>query len=107
MTGAKLTDEQKRLHEGLMSSRNKVIAHSDADMMRIASRVSPVKLGDDFEFMLLQTAFDEGLTFIGAELWKLNELLHVVSGSLHTRLLMRAQEDPNSFNLDKDYLQRA
>jgi len=104
MTGAILSHEQKELHRRLVKLRNKVIAHSDAEMMRMVSKTHPTKFDDGFEFVFLQTAFDEGLTFVGHNLIDLDELLHLVSGALYTKLLKEAQRRPKDFDIRKDYL---
>ena len=106
MVGATLTEEQIALHDRLLMMRNKVIAHSDADMMRMTSQADPMEFDDDFKFVLLQTVFDEGMTFIGSEFWKLNELLHVVHSSLYANLLKEAQVLTSEFNVRKDHLRR-
>ena len=104
MTGATLTEEQIALHHRLRKLRDKVIAHSDADMMRMTSQTDLMEFEKDFSFVLLQTVFDEGLTFIGSKFWKLNELLHVVHGSLYGALLREAQIESKEFNVRKDHL---
>ena len=104
MVGAKLNAEQKKLHQRLMNLRNKVIAHSDADMMRMVSKAHLSKFDNGFKFVYLQTAFDEGLTFLGDELIALDELLHLVFRAVYTKLLKAAQARPKDFNLRKDYL---
>lgn len=87
-----------------MQLRNKVIAHSDAEMMRMVSKTHSTKFDDGFEFVLLQTVFDEGLTFVGSDLINLNELLHLVSSSVYTKLLKEAQKRPKDFDIRKDCL---
>ena len=104
MTGAQLSDEQKELHQKLINLRNKVFAHSDAEMMRILSLTSATDLNDGREFQILQTVFDEGLTFVGHELIDVNELIRLVSGSMYGKLLKEAQHSPKEFNLRRDYL---
>jgi hypothetical protein len=104
MTGATLTGEQKELHRRLVQLRNKVVAHSDAEMMRIVSKTYPMQLNNDFEFVFLQTVFDEGLTFVGNDLINLDELLHLLFHAAYTKLLKEAQSRPKDFNLRWDYL---
>jgi hypothetical protein len=104
MVGAELTEEQDALHERLINLRNKVIAHSDADMMRMTSQANPIEIDDNFSYVFLHTVFDEGLTFVGEEFLKLNDLLRVVHGSLYTKLLAEAQLQPTDFAIRKDYL---
>jgi hypothetical protein len=104
MVGATLSAEQKKLHQKLMNLRNKVIAHSDADMMRMVSKAHLTKFDNGFKFVYLQTAFDEGLTFIGDELIALDELLHLMFSAMYTKLLKEAQMRPKDFDIRKDYL---
>ena len=107
MAGAKLTDEQKGLHRRLLTVRNKVIAHSDTDMMRMLSRAEPITLSDDFELAFFQTVFDEGLEFIGLMLHKLRSLIEVVYGSIFRKLFADAQTHPKSFDLTIDHVSKA
>ncbi len=104
MSVVKLNGEQKKLHDTLMDLRNKVIAHSDAEMMRFASYAHPTTFANGFEFVLLETVFDEGLTFVGLKLITLDELISVVFHAVFTKLLEEAQKEPKDFNLRKDYL---
>jgi hypothetical protein len=104
MTGAQLSDEQQALHERLMRLRNKVVAHSDAEMMRMRSHAAPMEIDSNFSYVFLHSVFDEGLTFVGMELVALNELLHIVFHSTYKNLLHEAQERPEEFNFLKDYL---
>ena len=106
MTAAELTDKQKKLHQTMMDLRNKTTTHSDADMMRMLSQAHPMTFDKGFEFVWLETIFDEGLTFIGKELIELSELLNCVSAAVYTKLLKEAQERPNDFNLRKDHLKK-
>jgi hypothetical protein len=98
--------EQKQLHRRLMNLRNKVIAHSDVEMMRIRSQAYPRAFENGFEFVWLQAVFDEGLTFVGQERVALSELLHFIFDAVYTKLLKDAQKDPKGFDLRKDYLNK-
>lgn len=104
MVGAELTKEQNALHERLLTLRNKVIAHSDANMMRMTSQANPIEIDTNFSYVFLHAVFDEGLTFIGEQYFELNELLHIVHGSLYKKLLAEAQQQPADFAIRKDYL---
>jgi hypothetical protein len=104
MTGAQLSAEQIELHEKLMTLRNKAVAHSDAEAMRMLSHTSPIDFPDGAQFQLLQAVFDEGLTFIGPELINVNELIHRIFNSTYTKLLKEAQHSPKEFNLQRDCL---
>ena len=87
-----------------MHLRNKVVAHSDADMMRVLSHAAPINVERDFSYVFLRPVFDEGLTFVGMELVALDELLHHVFRGVYTKLLREAQNQPEEFNFLKDYL---
>jgi hypothetical protein len=73
-------------------------------MMRMVSQASAIDLTDNFKFVVLQTAFDEGPTFIGMEHIKLNTLLHVVYGTVYRKLLLAAQKNPEDYTVRMDYL---
>jgi hypothetical protein len=45
--------------------RNKVIAHSDREMMRITAQTFSMPLRDEKEIVFVQTVFDEGITLLG------------------------------------------
>jgi hypothetical protein len=104
MIGAALSDEQKALHQRLLELRNQVVAHSDSKMMRMLSRAHSIRLDDGFEFVTLETVFDEGLHFSGRDLRALSDLILVVSHAVCTTLFEEAQTQPSEFNLLKDYL---
>ena len=59
--GITATIEQLALHERLNERRNKVIAHTDVDRMRLA--FSTFKVFEDSEIMLPQYDFDDALEF--------------------------------------------
>jgi hypothetical protein len=104
MTGTKLSEEQQKLHRRLIRLRNKIFAHSDAELMRMVAKAEPIDVDNGFSFVFLQTIFDVGLTFIGSELIELTELFHYVFHGAYTKLLHEAQARPADFNLRKDYL---
>lgn len=104
MTGAKLDDEQRALHQKFLRLRNKVIAHSDAEMMRIVTKTHSMKFDDGRDFVFFQTVFDEGLSFVGLDLVLAKELLHIVHGAVYEKLIEQAQFQPAEFDLRKDYL---
>lgn len=55
------TTEQLTLHERLKERRNKVIAHTDVDRMRLA--FSTFRMFEDSEIMIPQYDFDDALEF--------------------------------------------
>ena len=104
MAGAALNEEQTKLHEELLHLRNKVFAHSDEDMMRMVSKPFSVPVGDGRDFMMFQTNFDEGLTFIDVKLREFHELVLTLIQAVVLTLQKQAQARPDDFNLRKDYL---
>ncbi len=105
MIDLKLDDDEQELHDRLIKLRNKVFAHSDADMMRMTSETFPIRMSDAFVFMGLQTVFDEGLFFADwYEHSDLRDLINTVNAAVYKKLLHEAQEKPEKFNLRKDYL---
>jgi hypothetical protein len=104
MVGAKLNEEQTTLHEELLHLRNRVFAHSDEDMMRMVSKAFPLPLDDGSEFIMFETTFDEGLTFIDAQLRRFQELIGTLIQAVVVTLQKQAQERPGHFDLRKDYL---
>jgi hypothetical protein len=103
MTGAELSPKQHALHDNLMVLRNKVIAHSDEDMMRIVSQTHqmPLPLGNEPPFFIfLETVFDEGLALLGyLTLSEVHTLLFVVFTATYTKLLKEAQLRPTDFDI--------
>jgi hypothetical protein len=59
--GIEPTPEQLALHAWLRDRRNKVVAHTDLDRMRLA--LSTMKVFDDSDIMLPLMDFDDGLAF--------------------------------------------
>ncbi|WP_156029161.1 hypothetical protein [Sphingobium sp. DC-2] len=59
--GVKPTTEQQVLHDRLWERRNKVVAHTDIDRMRLA--MSSFQPFDDHPVMLPMMDFDDGLAF--------------------------------------------
>jgi hypothetical protein len=62
------TEEGTRqaLHDRLMSMRNKIMAHSDSEMMRMTTQAFDVSSRDvEPPFYFIQTVFDEGITPLG------------------------------------------
>lgn len=107
MTGAKLTDEQTGLHAEVMRLRNKTLAHSDEAMMRMITKPHPIEVGSDFEFVFVETVFDEGLTFVGERLLELNELIRRVHHATVATLYKEAQARPADFDVCKDYTSKS
>jgi hypothetical protein len=60
------SESQLAIHHEVMTLRNKLIAHSDFDIMRMVSRhfKIPMRAGEE-EFVVFEAVFDEGITFHG------------------------------------------
>ena len=98
MTGAELTVGQYELHDKLLLLRNKVIAHSDADMMRMASKSFRIPSREE-DIVLFKSVFDEGLYLSGSFFYDFLELREIVSHAIYKKLFDLAQRNPDIFNL--------
>ncbi|KWV60183.1 hypothetical protein AS156_30040 [Bradyrhizobium macuxiense] len=107
MAKAQLTEPQQALHRRLIRMRNKIIAHSDREMMRMTAKTFDVPLDDDEEngpkFVLIHSVFDEGITLLGDLLIDTNELLRKLYHSIYKTLSDQAQIDPSLFNMRLDH----
>jgi hypothetical protein len=104
MADLKLTGDQMKLHRRLVDMRNKVVAHSDREMMRITAQTFSMPLRDEREIVFVQTVFDEGITLLGDLLTDTNGLLHLVYHAVYKKLHSEAQTSPELFNLRIDHL---
>lgn len=73
--GVKLTDEEKTLHEKLITHRNKLHAHSDADFIDIRKQVWSTALPEGRSFDYVVPRFDEGLRFDEGEVNAIHKFL--------------------------------
>jgi hypothetical protein len=103
MVNLKLTKERKALHDRLLEMRNKIMAHSDGEMMRMTTQSFDVLMRDGEPPMyFIQTVFDEGVTLTGPLLIEANGLLREVFQAVFRVLHREAQADPKSFDLRID-----
>jgi hypothetical protein len=103
MVNLKLSKERQALHDRLMEMRNKIMAHSDSEMMRMTTQPFDVPMRDGEPPMyFIQTVFDEGITLLGSLLIEINELLHEVFQAIFLTLHREAQIDPKLFDLRID-----
>jgi hypothetical protein len=107
MAKAVFTEQEKALHRRLIRMRNKIIAHSDRELMRMTTQTFDMPLRDDEEnglrFVFVQSVFDEGITLLGDLLIDTNELLHKLYQSIYKTLSDEAQKDPSLFNMRVDH----
>src|ERR1700730_2967774 len=103
MVGLKLSKDRLALHDKLMDMRNKIMAHSDSDLMRMTTQPFDVPMREGEPPMyLIQTVFDEGITLHGKILIEANELLHQVYQAISITLHNELQANPELFNLRVD-----
>lgn len=107
MTKAEFTEHEKALHRRLIRMRNKIIAHSDRELMRMTTQTFDMPMRDDEEngprFVFIQSVFDEGITLLGDLLIDTNELLHKLYQLTYKTLSDEAQKDPSLFNMRLDH----
>jgi hypothetical protein len=103
MAKAHLTEEQKALHRRLIRMRNKVIAHSDRELMRMTTQAHNLPLRDGEQFFLVEMVFDEGITLLGGLLLDTDALIHKLYRAVFETLHEEAQKYPELFNLRLDY----
>jgi hypothetical protein len=98
--GVKLTDKEKQFHDRIITLRNKLVAHTDLEMMNFASRTHDLSDAVGKPFNVVFTQHDEGLqlhNFHDQEMFI--DLIRRVSFSLYQRLVEIAQGDPSAFDL--------
>ncbi|MGM4927663.1 hypothetical protein [Tardiphaga sp. 619_E2_N8_5] len=103
MIDFKPTPENLALHDQLMLMRNQIMAHSDAEMMRMTIAPFDIPFDDGTPpINLFQAVFDEGVTLIGSLLLETDILLHEVHNALFRTLFKDVQQNPASFDLRID-----
>lgn len=100
----KLNDREQALHDQVIELRNKAIAHSDAELMRMVVKPHQIDIGDGQTMPYINPAFDEGLDFLGIGVMRLLDLFHKVYHGLYVTLLDDARERPDRFDIHHDYL---
>jgi hypothetical protein len=79
MVGLKLSNDRQALHDRLVDMRNKIMAHSDSEMMRVTTQPFDVSMqAGEPPIYLIHTVFDEGVTLRGTVLIETNILLREV-----------------------------
>ena len=102
--GVELDQDELDLHKLILNLRNKLFAHSDLEMMNFASAAHKIDMEADFDFVLLQTKFDEGLHFFDFNSQvKLVNLIRKLLFGLYGKLSKMAQTDIDGFNLKVHY----
>jgi len=99
------SEVQLAIHNEVMTLRNKLIAHSDFDMMRMVSQPFKTPMREDQEeFVAFQAVFDEGITFHGKKCDALEELIRYVHHFLFKHLVFHPQKYPDKFDFRHDYM---
>jgi hypothetical protein len=102
--GVSLSDDLRRLHDQLRLQRNRILAHSDGDLMRMAVATHEHKFDNGNSFTVFHSAFDEGISVLGSDLLKVRELIQTLYGGIFEQLYAEAQQDPTLYNLKIDYI---
>jgi hypothetical protein len=99
MIGVRLEEPMQALHTQIINLRNKQIAHSDAQMMRMVVKTGDVNIGNGQTMPIFNTAFDEGLDFVGySNVSRMIHLFHIVYFAIQESLLEDARANPAKFN---------
>ncbi|WP_342733198.1 hypothetical protein [Bradyrhizobium sp. B117] len=108
MAGAKLSEQERALHQRLVRMRNKIVAHSDRELMRMTTKTIKIPHDENDEdgkgFVLIHSVFDEGITLLGDLLIDANELLRKLYFAIYKTLSDEAQKEPGSFDMRLDYI---
>jgi len=103
MANVNLSEEEMTLHRRLIRMRNKVIAHSDRELMRMTTKSHRFPIRKGKNLVLVETVFDEGITLLGELLLDTNSLLHRLYQEIFKTLHDEAQANPKLFDLRIDY----
>ena len=102
--GIKLTESEARLHDRVLTLRNKLVAHTDHEMMNFAAKAFAMSESVGTSHAALFTQHDEGLQFYRfSDQCQFISLIRRVSFNLYTTLHNLAQADPLAFNLQIHY----
>lgn len=104
MCGVSLSAQEHELHNAVLSLRNKLVAHSDYEMMNFDVKTHNNGMPDRSPHLVVFAKHDEGLQFYKWEAQQeLIALIGRVSGSLYRTLWEEAQIDPEAFNMNIHY----
>lgn len=105
MINVQLDDQLKALHQRILELRNQVIAHSDADMMRMVVEYQVLNLGNGETMPFIRPAFDEGLEFVGfGPVTQVLHLFNSVFTGIFLTVLEDARNNPDKYTFRHDYL---
>lgn len=99
--GIKTTNDEKALHRRLMEYRNKVVAHTDADRMRLL--VTSWTAFEGEKYAIPHVVEEEGFEFLD-DLYAIYDWLHRIMTPLTTFVFDKIQEFPHGTHHLRDYL---
>lgn len=99
--GIKTTNDEKALHRRLMEYRNKVVAHTDADRMRLL--VTSWTAFEGEKYAIPHVVEEEGFEFLD-DLHAIYDWLHRIMTPLATFVFDKIQEFPHGTRHLRDYL---
>ncbi|SIT81257.1 hypothetical protein SAMN05421665_1242 [Yoonia rosea] len=100
MCGVTLTPEEQELHDRVIDLRNKLVAHSDTEMMNFAAQAGEVMRHEGQPFYGLMVKHDEGLQFYKwMDQLDLIDLIRKVSFTLYDKMSELVQDDPKAFDI--------
>ena len=100
--GIKPTLEESALHTRMMEYRNKVVAHTDADRIRLLVTSSTAFEGE--KYAIPHVIEDEGFEFLD-DLESLDAWLYRVMTALATFVFDKIQEFPHGIRIVRDHLE--
>ena len=105
MIDVRLDDRSKALHDKILELRNRAVAHSDAEMMRLAVRLRDLHIGNGQTVPHIETAFDEGLDFVGfGPVSQMLTLFHKVYYGIFLKIQEDARNNPDKYDFRHDFL---
>lgn len=104
MAGVQLDSKEQALHNKIIRLRNKKIAHSDADMMRMLVKAETFKINGVPVAPYINPVFDEGVNFLDQDLFRVIALISKVHLGLLWKLYSEAEENIEHFNINVDDL---
>lgn len=100
MCDVTLSTNEKELHERVLKLRNKMVAHSDPEMMNFASSTFDMSEVVGKKHFALFSKHDEGLQFHqSTDQFRFIDLITKVQAGLYQRLHQSAQDLPNALEM--------
>lgn len=104
MCGDPLSAEQGVLHERVMRLRNKLVAHTDVELMNFASKRHDIGPINGKPFHIFHSQHDEGLQFQSfLERVDFVNLIRTILHGLYEQILSETQSNPNALDMNVHY----